>query len=172
MRWERSSRKRTSPTRSQVAASRRWRPLQGSVSLFDGNDIEPGGNWSPTLSEALCKSKVFVPIYPPTYFAEEYCGREWQVFRIRLDCFDLKILTPNVVPHARSGISWSGSARTRELMRRLCTGMHNHSPLQHLVPASPAPEALRYRTAGEEATVYAGSWMRTSENFPSWQSGA
>jgi hypothetical protein len=53
----------------------RMAPLQGSVSLLEGNDIEPGGNWPPTLSEALGRSKVFVPIYPPTYFAKEYCGR-------------------------------------------------------------------------------------------------
>jgi FxsC-like protein len=66
---------------------RMLRPGQDSVSFFDGNDIEPGDSWPPTLSEALCRSKVFVPIYSPTYFTKDYCGREWQVFRNRLDAY-------------------------------------------------------------------------------------
>lgn len=71
----------------QEVRSRLRRPRQGSVGFFDSNDIEPGNNWPDTLSEALRTSRVFVPIYSPTYFAKDYCGREWKIFHDRLEAY-------------------------------------------------------------------------------------
>lgn len=62
-------------------------PGQGNTSFFDGSDIETGDNWPDTLSRALCTSRVFVPIYSPTYFTKDFCGREWQIFSDRLDAY-------------------------------------------------------------------------------------
>ena len=55
------------------------------IGFFDAEDIEPGEVWPERLAEGLRTSRLFVPLYSPTYFNREYCGKEWQVFRSRLD---------------------------------------------------------------------------------------
>src|SRR5215475_11799851 len=62
-------------------------PVPGKICFFDGEDIEPGNKWPDTLSEALCTSRVFVPIYSPTYFTKDYCGREWKLFSDRVEAY-------------------------------------------------------------------------------------
>jgi hypothetical protein len=54
------------------------------VGFFDQR-INPGDEWEPRLAEALQDSKVLVCAYSPKYFESEYCGKEWQVFRMRRD---------------------------------------------------------------------------------------
>jgi FxsC-like protein len=56
-----------------------------SVAFFDRDDIGAGEEWPDTLSSALQHSRIFVPIYTRSYFASDYCGREWEVFRQRQD---------------------------------------------------------------------------------------
>jgi hypothetical protein len=56
-----------------------------SVAFFDRDDIGAGEEWPDTLSAALQHSRIFVPIYTRSYFASDYCGREWEVFRQRQD---------------------------------------------------------------------------------------
>lgn len=53
------------------------------VGFFDAEDIEPGQEWPATLAGALQVARVFVPVYTPSYFASEFCGKEWQVFEDR-----------------------------------------------------------------------------------------
>lgn len=62
-------------------------PTEGRIGFFDGEDIKSGDAWPDTLSEALCTSRVFVPIYSQTYFTKDYCGREWKIFRDRLEAY-------------------------------------------------------------------------------------
>jgi FxsC-like protein len=57
------------------------------IGFFDGEDIEPGEAWPHRLAESLQTSRTFVSVYSPTYFTREYCGKEWQVFRSRLDAY-------------------------------------------------------------------------------------
>ncbi|MDH2429382.1 TIR-like protein FxsC [Sphaerisporangium sp. TRM90804] len=49
-------------------------------------DVEqpPGTLWSTATGKALAVSKVFVPVYSPSYFSSRYCGQEWHVFGERL----------------------------------------------------------------------------------------
>src|SRR5271155_1157693 len=48
--------------------------------FLDDSSIEPGVNWSASLEHALKMSKVAVTLYSPSYFASEWCGKEFQVF--------------------------------------------------------------------------------------------
>jgi FxsC-like protein len=56
------------------------------VGFFDQR-IDPGEEWEPRLAEALQDSRVLVCAYSPRYFESEYCGKEWQVFRMRRDLY-------------------------------------------------------------------------------------
>lgn len=53
------------------------------IGFFDTEDIEPGQEWPAALAAALQTARVLVPVYTPSYFTSEYCGREWRVFEER-----------------------------------------------------------------------------------------
>jgi FxsC-like protein len=42
-----------------------------------------GALWSPELTSALARSRVFVPLYSRRYFESDSCGREWFAFARR-----------------------------------------------------------------------------------------
>jgi FxsC-like protein len=52
--------------------------------FIDRDGIEHGAKWNTTLEEALQSCRVFVPIYSPSYFRSEYCGKEFKIFLDRL----------------------------------------------------------------------------------------
>lgn len=55
------------------------------IGFRDTSSIEPGEQWPEQLAEALNVSRVFIYMHSPTYFARPMCGKEWQVFRTRID---------------------------------------------------------------------------------------
>jgi FxsC-like protein len=55
------------------------------VGFFDASGIKIGATWPETLSSALQTCRVLVPLYSRGYFNSEYCGKEFQVFRSRID---------------------------------------------------------------------------------------
>jgi FxsC-like protein len=57
------------------------------VGFFDGAEIEPGADWDQKLASALQQSSVFIAIYSPYYFQKRFCGKEWTVFRSRVDAY-------------------------------------------------------------------------------------
>ncbi|HKQ74050.1 MAG TPA: TIR-like protein FxsC [Blastocatellia bacterium] len=57
------------------------------VGFFDGAEIEPGEIWDEQLSLALQESSVFIAIYSPYYFQKKFCGKEWAVFRSRVEAY-------------------------------------------------------------------------------------
>jgi FxsC-like protein len=59
----------------------------GQVVFFDQKTMEPGVEWDPALLEALQSSRVLVALYSPWYFASDYCGKEWGLFRMRQEAF-------------------------------------------------------------------------------------
>jgi hypothetical protein len=65
-----------------------------NIGFFDDEDIQSGRMWPERLANALQTSRVFVPLYSPTYFAKEYCGKEWRVFSSRLDEYSRHFATP------------------------------------------------------------------------------
>lgn len=54
------------------------------VGFRDESNIEPGARWSEELATALTTSSTFIPLYSPSYFTREYCGREWAYFSQRI----------------------------------------------------------------------------------------
>lgn len=70
------------------------------VAFFDRSNIEPGDLWSPKLTEALQTSRVMLCLFSPNYFQSDYCGKEFYLFRRRVDeHFKQKsILAPNLIP--------------------------------------------------------------------------
>jgi FxsC-like protein len=54
------------------------------VGFFDGT-LGPGESWTDALETGLQTCRAFVALYSATYFDREFCGKEWQVFRSRLD---------------------------------------------------------------------------------------
>ncbi len=54
------------------------------IGFFDGEEIQPGTEWSKKLDSALQACRVFVSIYSPTYFKKTFCGKEWAIFSARL----------------------------------------------------------------------------------------
>jgi FxsC-like protein len=57
------------------------------VGFFDGAKIEPGAVWDQKLVLALQQSGVFIAIYSPYYFQKKFCGKEWAVFKSRVDAY-------------------------------------------------------------------------------------
>jgi FxsC-like protein len=50
---------------------------------FMDRDNKLGTEWSPALSDALARCRVFVPLYSRRYFESDNCGREWFTFARR-----------------------------------------------------------------------------------------
>lgn len=57
------------------------------VGFFDGAEIEPGALWDQKLASALQQSGVFIAVYSPYYFQKKFCGKEWAVFRSRVEAY-------------------------------------------------------------------------------------
>ncbi|HKG23709.1 MAG TPA: TIR-like protein FxsC, partial [Blastocatellia bacterium] len=55
------------------------------IGFFDGQGIETGDSWRGTLTEALQTSRVLVCLFSRSYFNSEFCGKEFHVFRARLE---------------------------------------------------------------------------------------
>ncbi|WP_230202991.1 TIR-like protein FxsC [Parafrankia discariae] len=59
-------------------------PDPGTVGFLDQRSIQPGEAWSTELGAALCRCRTFVAMCSPSFFASEYCRREWGMFEGRL----------------------------------------------------------------------------------------
>src|SRR5215470_1344637 len=59
----------------------------GDVGFFDGAEIEPAAVWDDKLASALQQSSVFIAIYSPYYFQKKFCGKEWAVFKSRVEAY-------------------------------------------------------------------------------------
>lgn len=70
---------------SQAIRDLRGLPATADVGFFDQNNIELGEDWDATIVEALQTSSVFLAVASPGYFKSEYCGKEWELFRHRID---------------------------------------------------------------------------------------
>ena len=50
---------------------------------FMDRENKIGAQWSPELTAALARCRVFVPLYSRRYFESDNCGREWFAFARR-----------------------------------------------------------------------------------------
>lgn len=55
---------------------------RGAAGFMDRR-MNPGEGWSGSLSDALSRCRVFVPLYSPRYFRSVQCGKEWYTFSQR-----------------------------------------------------------------------------------------
>jgi len=55
------------------------------VAFRDETGLEPGKNWPDELEKALAQCRVFVYLHSPTYFGRPYCGKEFQIFKNRVE---------------------------------------------------------------------------------------
>jgi FxsC-like protein len=53
--------------------------------FIDEDAIEPGAEWPKALVNALRDCRVFAYLHSPNYFQRPYCGKEWRVFRQRME---------------------------------------------------------------------------------------
>ena len=57
------------------------------IGFFDDKGIKDGDEWPWSLVSALQTTKVFVCLYSNAYFKSEFGGKEFQIFRSRLDLY-------------------------------------------------------------------------------------
>ena len=69
---------------SEEVRNLRGLPADAQTGFFDQRNLELGEDWDGALVEALQTCKVMVAIASPGYFKSDYCGKEWALFRQRL----------------------------------------------------------------------------------------
>src|SRR5689334_11053809 len=52
---------------------------------FMDRQIPVGTAWPDHLADALANCRVFVPLFSPSYFVSDYCGKEWAAFVKRVE---------------------------------------------------------------------------------------
>lgn len=68
------------------------------VAFFDRESIGAGESFGHTIGNALATSRIFVPVYSPTYFASASCGREWTAFAQRIERGGAATPPPVILP--------------------------------------------------------------------------
>ena len=85
------------------------------ICFRDQRSIGVGEDWPAELDNAVRSCKAFVPLYSGPYFDSEYCGKEWQVFRSRLEAVaDGKSNPPLILP-----IIWQPARSLPDVAERL-----------------------------------------------------
>src|SRR5262245_17158466 len=74
-------------------ASKRIAVSPHEVGFFDGAETEFATRWDEKLASALQQSRVFIALYSPYYFQNNFCGKEWTIFSSRVDAY-AKCLPP------------------------------------------------------------------------------
>ena len=69
---------------SELVATRRALP-RDEAGFFDAAEVQVGSDWSKAIAKALGTCQTFVPLLSPSYFKSEHCGKEWAIFRDRID---------------------------------------------------------------------------------------
>ena len=58
-----------------------------AVGFIEPNAPKAGDAWNGAVADALLKCRTMVCLYSPAYFRSDYCGKEWQVFRMRQELY-------------------------------------------------------------------------------------
>jgi FxsC-like protein len=83
---------------SQGLRDRRGLPPTAEVGFFDQRNLELGEQWDNSIVEALQTCSVFVAVASPGYFKSDYCGKEWALFRKRIEPAAGQPLPPLIKP--------------------------------------------------------------------------
>jgi FxsC-like protein len=82
-------------------------PAVGEIGFRDWDTIVTGENWQQKLSSAVSTCKVFIPLYSPTYFTREACGKEWYAFTERLAEHAKRSANPLELPPLIMPVWWA-----------------------------------------------------------------
>jgi FxsC-like protein len=64
------------------------------VGFFDKSSMEIGEEWPARLALELGRCRSFVALYSPRFFLSEACGKEWAIFRERVEAFEQDLNQP------------------------------------------------------------------------------
>jgi FxsC-like protein len=64
------------------------------VGFFDKSSMEIGEEWPARLAVELGRCRTFVALYSPRFFLSEPCGKEWAIFRDRVEAFEQDLTEP------------------------------------------------------------------------------
>ena len=67
------------------------------IGFFDQRGIQVGDTWDAKLADAIQTSRVMICTYTNGYFKSEWCGKEFQIFRSRIDEY-MKSLGQEILP--------------------------------------------------------------------------
>ena len=77
-----------------------------AVGFIEPNAPKAGDVWDGAVADALLKCRTMVCLYSPAYFKSEYCGKEWQMFRMRQQLYAERELAAG-----RSPLQWPQSLK-------------------------------------------------------------
>jgi FxsC-like protein len=93
---------------------------QEGIGFFDQKSLKLSDEWDSSLTQALDSSRLLVPLYSPSYFKSEHCGKEFQFFLDRAEederyrAYGLSrilpiiwIPSPGMIPEAANRILYS-----------------------------------------------------------------
>jgi FxsC-like protein len=81
------------------------------IGFYDREGIQLGDSWTHKLAEALRTCRVFVYIQSEAYFSRLWCGREWTVFRNRIDSWMQDSEAPATRPPLMLPVLWKSATR-------------------------------------------------------------
>jgi FxsC-like protein len=123
---------------SEEVRQKRGLPKDCAVGFLDQRALELGEDWDATIVEALQQSKVLVAAASPGYFKSLYCGKEWALFRMRMqaagaDGAKLPPLLKSVVwvEYALDGLP--AEVRAAQLTRGDPHALHNTKGLRYVL---------------------------------------
>lgn len=98
--------------------------------FLDETSIELGKRWSDELTGALQDCRTFIPIYSPSYFTSDFCGKEWQIFNNRQDAYTAKLEADKSRPSLVFPVLWiPASLLPKALPEAVSKVQYQHSDL-------------------------------------------
>jgi FxsC-like protein len=132
---------------------------ESDIGFFDEEGIETGNEWPWRLADALQKSKVFVCLYSNAYFKSEYCGKEFQIFRSRLDSY--RKTHAGIAPGLILPVLWDPIRTAEQLPEAVADIQYQHADLGELY----AKEGLAYLIRTKKKAEYQEFMMKFAEQI-------
>ncbi len=139
-----------------------------SAGFRDEAAVEPGENWPTAMANALGECQTFVYIHSPRYFASDYCGKEWAVFRGRVRHYVEVNNLPKTDPRLMLPVLWLRPGDVAMLPKAVEEVQYTHKDfgqvysqegLQHLIKHLSKYEA-EYHDFVEASRTSCSRWAR------------
>ena len=91
-------------------------PEKARIGFYDRADIQLGDSWTHELAEAPRTCRVFIYIQSQAFFSRLWCGREWTVFRDRIDRWMQGSEAPESRPPLMLPVLWKPATRNPPAM--------------------------------------------------------